>query len=177
MRPCWHSNITKKYCFEGKTHFDKTFGQYWLALWEQKNFKEKNKKPYVLFQNLKTEEILIPFLSKCLNSGFLNNFGSQEKLLHMWLLKKMRLGGCGEKSSSKDMKIFFFNFQICHNQFFYLKTQKKSKLLTRESWFEVFLNYGLRTTIKITIFITFNITDNFSSCYSRNSCKKNRIFW
>ena len=49
---------------------------------------------------------------------------------------------------------------------------KKSKLLIRESWFRFFLNYGLRTTIKITIFITFYVTDNFSSCYSQNSCKK-----
>ena len=29
----------------------------------------------------------------------------------------------GEKSPSKDMKIFFSSFQICCNQFLYLKTQ------------------------------------------------------
>ena len=31
-------------------------------------------------------------------------------------------GGSDENSPSKDMKIFFSKFQICH-QFFYLKTQ------------------------------------------------------
>ena len=31
------------------------------------------------------------------------------------------MGGSGEKGSSKYMN-FFFNFQVCHNNFLYLKT-------------------------------------------------------
>ena len=41
----------------------------------------------------------------------------------MFLSEINQVGGSGEKSPSKDVKIFFPNFQICHNQFFYLKTQ------------------------------------------------------
>ena len=33
------------------------------------------------------------------------------------------LGDSGEKSPSKDMEKKISNFQICHNQFLYLKTQ------------------------------------------------------
>ena len=35
-----------------------------------------------------------------------------------------------------------------------------------------FVSYGLRTTMKITIFSTSYVIDNFSGCYSRNSCKR-----
>ena len=34
-----------------------------------------------------------------------------------------QLGGPSEKRPNKDIEKFFSNFQICHNQFFYLKTQ------------------------------------------------------
>ena len=50
--------------------------------------------------------------------------------------------------------------------------KKNKNYLLEKADLRFFLNYGLRTTIKITIFSTFYVTDNFSSCYSRNSCKK-----
>ena len=50
---------------------------------------------------------------------------------------------------------------------------KNQNYLLEKSVLRFFLNYGLRTTIKITIFSTFYVTDNFPSCYSQNSCKKN----
>ena len=49
---------------------------------------------------------------------------------------------------------------------------KKSKLLTTEGWFSIFLSYGLKTTMKITMFSTCYVMDNFSCCYSWNSCQK-----
>ena len=51
--------------------------------------------------------------------------------------------------------------------------QKNQNYLLEKADLRFFLGYGLRTTIKITIFSTFYVTDNFSNCYSWNSCKKN----
>ena len=125
----------------------------------------------------------------------------------------MPTGGSGEKSLTKDMKIFFFQlsnlsqffllenpthrcletavcpisvkpvldmFGVCslvpsmnlsHTQQSYLCPKIQNYLLEKSD-LKFFLNYGLRTTIQITIFRTFYVSDNFSSCYSRNSCKK-----
>ena len=119
-----------------------------------------------------------------------------------------------KKAQARIWKIFFSNFQICHNQFFYLKTQpirawklqctkifeetvldifavcslvpsislsytqqsylcpKNQNYLLEKADSRFFRNYRLRSSIKITIFSTFYVTDNFSGCYSRNSCKK-----
>ena len=49
--------------------------------------------------------------------------------------------------------------------------QKNQNYLLGRADLGIFLSYGLRTTIKITIFSTFFI-DSFSSCYSWNLCKK-----
>ena len=122
-----------------------------------------------------------------------------------------------KKTQARIWKIFFSNFQICHNQFFYLKTQpigawklqctqifdtvldifavcslvpsmnlshtqqsylfpKNQNYLLEKAELRFLLNYGLRTTVKITVFSTFYVTDHFSSCYSRNSCKKIETF-
>ena len=35
-----------------------------------------------------------------------------------------------------------------------------------------FFSFGLRTTIKVTIFSIFYVTDNFSSCYGNEKTKK-----
>ena len=73
-----------------------------------------------------------------------------------------------------------FNFPVCslvpsmnlsHTQQSFLCSKNLNYLL-KKSDLRFFLNYGLRTTIKITIFSTFYVTDNFSSCYSENSCNK-----
>ena len=53
---------------------------------------------------------------------------------------------------------------------------KTSKLLIEKADLRFFLTYVLRTKIKITISSPFYVIDNFSSCYGRNSCKKNRLF-
>ena len=125
------------------------------------------------------------------------------------------MGGSGEKSPSKDMKIFFCQlsnlsqpvfllenpthwgletavcpifekpvldiFAVCslvpsmnlsHTQQSYLCPKNQNYLLEKSD-LRFFLNYGLRTTIKITIITTFYVTNNFSSCYSGNSCNKN----
>ena len=112
--------------------------------------------------------------------------------------------GSGEKSPSKDMEKFFSNFQICHNQFLYLKTQptgvwklwcqflrnwfldifavcslvrkinlphtqqsylcpKNINYLLEKADLRFFLSYGLMTTIKITIFSSFYVKDNFQA--------------
>ena len=63
------------------------------------------------------------------------------------------------------------SMNLSHTQQSYLCPKNQNYLLEKSD-LRFFLNYGLRTTIKITIFSTFYVTDNFSSCYSRNSCKK-----
>ena len=60
---------------------------------------------------------------------------------------------------------------LSHTQQSYLCPKNQNYLLGKAD-FRFFLSYGLRTTIKITISSTFYVKDNFSSCYSRNSCKK-----
>ena len=63
------------------------------------------------------------------------------------------------------------SMNLSHMQQSYLCPKNQNYLLEKAD-LRFFLNCGLRTTIKITIFSTFYVTDNFSSCYSRNSCKK-----
>ena len=63
------------------------------------------------------------------------------------------------------------SMNLSHMQHCHLCLNNQNYLLEKtDSSF--FLNYRLRTTIKITNFSTFYVTDNFSSCYSWNSCKK-----
>ena len=61
------------------------------------------------------------------------------------------------------------SMNLSHTQQSYLCPKNQNYLLEKSD-LRFFLNYGLRTTIKITIFSTFYVTDNFSSCYSQNSC-------
>ena len=49
--------------------------------------------------------------------------------------------------------------------------QKNQNYLLEKAEFMFFFSYGLRTSIKITTFNTFYVTDVLS-CYSRSSCKK-----
>ena len=61
---------------------------------------------------------------------------------------------------------------LLHTQQSYLCPKNQNYSLGKAD-LKFFLSYGWRTTIKITIFNTvFYVVDNFSSCYSRNSCKK-----
>ena len=50
--------------------------------------------------------------------------------------------------------------------------QKNQNYLLEKAYFMFFFSYGLRTSIKITTFNTFYVTDNVLSCCSRSSCKK-----
>ena len=63
------------------------------------------------------------------------------------------------------------SMNLSHRQQSYLCPKNQNYLLEKSD-LRFFFNYGLRTTIKITMFSTFYVTDNFSSCYSQNSCKK-----
>ena len=63
------------------------------------------------------------------------------------------------------------SMNLSHRQQSYLCPKNQNNFLEKSD-LRFFLNYGLRTTIKITIFRTFYVTENFSSCYSRDSCKK-----
>ena len=67
------------------------------------------------------------------------------------------------------------SMNLSHMQQSYLCPKNQNYLLEKSD-LRFFLNYGLRITLKITIFSTFYVTDNFSSCYSRNSCKKIQTF-
>ena len=60
---------------------------------------------------------------------------------------------------------------LFHTQQGYLCPKNQNYSLEKAD-LKFFLSYGWRTTIKITIFNTVYVIDNFSSCYSRNSCKK-----
>ena len=66
------------------------------------------------------------------------------------------------------------SMNLSHTQHNYLCPKNPSYVLEKtDSRF--FLR--LKATIKTTIFSNFYVTDNFSSCYSRNSCKeKYRLF-
>ena len=64
---------------------------------------------------------------------------------------------------------------LSHTQQGHLRPKNQNYLLgVAELGF--FLSYELGTTIKITIFSTFYVIDNFSSCYRQNFCKKYRLF-
>ena len=64
---------------------------------------------------------------------------------------------------------------LSHTQQGYLRPKNQNYLLgVAELGFS--LSYELGTTIKITIFSTFYVIDNFSSCYRQNFCKKYRLF-
>ena len=60
------------------------------------------------------------------------------------------------------------SINLSHTQQSYLCLKYQNYLLQKAD-LRFFLNYRLKTTIKITIFSTFYVTDNFSSCYSQNS--------
>ena len=60
---------------------------------------------------------------------------------------------------------------LAHTQQSYLYPKNQNYLLGKAD-LRFFLSNRLRTTIKIAIFSMFYVIDNFSSCYSRNLCKK-----
>ena len=66
------------------------------------------------------------------------------------------------------------SMNLSHMQQSYLCPIKQNYLIEKDD-LRFFLNYAFRTTIKIISFGTFYVTDNFSSCYSRNSCEKYRL--
>ena len=100
--------------------------------------------------------------------------------------------GSGEKSPSKDIENFFFQLSNLSESVFVLENLTHQGLETAvysifakavldifavcslgKADLRFFLSYRLKTTIKITIFSTFYVAGIFSSCFSRNSCKKN----
>ena len=94
-----------------------------------------------------------------------------------WKPNPSGLGNCSVLNFCKtSFRYFFSSFTGTLDKFVPYATglfmSKKSKLLTREGWFRVFLKLQVENHYKITIFSTFYITDNFSSCCSRNLCKK-----
>ena len=63
------------------------------------------------------------------------------------------------------------SMNLSHKQQSYFGPKNQTYLLEKSD-LRFFLNYGFNTTIKITIFSAFYVTDNFSSRYSRNAYKK-----
>ena len=95
-----------------------------------------------------------------------------------WKPNALGLGNCSEPNFCETSFRYFCtvcslvpSMNLFHTQQSYICPKNQNYLIEKAD-LRFFLNYGLRTTIKITIFSTFYVTDKFSSCYSRNSCKK-----
>ena len=98
-----------------------------------------------------------------------------------WKPNPLGLGNCSVSIFCETGFTYFCSLftgtwtNFSHTQQSYLCPKKQNYLLEKAD-LRFFLSYRLQTTIKITIFSTFYVTDKFSSCHSRNSCKKYRLF-
>ena len=94
-----------------------------------------------------------------------------------WKSNPLGLGNCKVSNFCETGFRFFAvcslipRIKLSHTQQSYLCPKNQNYLLWKAN-LRFFLSYGLKTTIKMTIFSTFYVTDTFSSCYSQNSCNK-----
>ena len=94
-----------------------------------------------------------------------------------WKPNALGFGNCSVPNFAKPVLDIFavcslvLRINLSQRQQGYLFPKNQNYLLGKAD-LGFFLSYGLRTTIKITIFSTFYVIDNFSSYYSWNSCKK-----